>query len=45
MNKPQELTMAEWKEIMQLPVVRLSWDVQDDDTPEQFAEMAYQPVV
>ena len=41
MNKPQELSIAEWKELMQLAVVRESWGLQDDDSPEQFAEMAY----
>jgi hypothetical protein len=33
--------MAEWKELMQLSVVRESWGIEDDETPEQFAEMAY----
>jgi hypothetical protein len=40
MNKPQEISMKEWKEIMQLPVVRDSWGL-DDETPEEFANMAY----
>ena len=41
MNKPQELSTAEWKELMQLPVVRESWGIEDDETPEQFSELAY----
>jgi hypothetical protein len=40
MNKPQEISMKEWKEIIQLPVVRESWGL-DDETPEQFADMVY----
>ncbi len=32
--------MAEWKELMQLPVVRESWGL-ENETPEQFADMAY----
>jgi hypothetical protein len=40
MNKPQEISMKEWEEIMQLPVVRESWGL-DDETPEQFADMVY----
>src|ERR1700733_11633982 len=41
MNKPQELSIAEWKELMELSVVRDSWGIQNDETPEQFADMAY----
>ncbi len=26
---------------MQLPVVRESWGIEDNETPEQFADMAY----
>lgn len=33
--------MAEWKELMQLSVVRESWGLQEDETSEQFADMAY----
>jgi hypothetical protein len=40
MNKPQEMSMAEWKEVMQLQEVREAWGLQDE-TPEQFADMAY----
>ena len=41
MNQPHELSIAEWKEIMQLPEVREAWGLADDDTPEDFADMAY----
>jgi hypothetical protein len=41
MNKPQEMSIAEWKEVMQLPEVRESWGIQDHETPEQFADIAY----
>jgi hypothetical protein len=41
MNKPQELSIAEWKELMQFPVIRESWGIEDDETPEQFADMVY----
>jgi hypothetical protein len=41
MNKPQELSLAEWKEIMELPVVKESWGLADSETPETFADMAY----
>ncbi|HLZ16281.1 MAG TPA: hypothetical protein VKQ08_04550 [Cyclobacteriaceae bacterium] len=40
MNKPQEISMAEWKEIIELPVIRESWGL-DKETPEQFADMVY----
>ena len=40
MNKPIELTLAEWKEISQLPVVREGWGL-EDETPEEFAALAY----
>jgi hypothetical protein len=41
MNKPQELSTAEWKEIMQLPVIKESWGIEENETPEQLADMAY----
>jgi len=41
MNKPQEISIAEWKEIMQMPVIRESWGLEEDETPEEFADMVY----
>jgi hypothetical protein len=40
MNKPLEISLAEWKEIMQMPEIRESWGI-ENETPEQFAEMVY----
>ena len=40
MNKPQEISPAEWKEIIQVPAVRESWGL-EDETPEEFADMVY----
>lgn len=40
MNKPQDISIAEWKEIMQLPVIKESWGL-EGETPEQFADMVY----
>ena len=40
MNKPQEISIAEWKEIMQLPEVHEAWGL-EDETPEEFADMVY----
>jgi hypothetical protein len=41
MNKPLEISIEEWKEIMQMPAIRESWGINDDETPEQFADMVY----
>ena len=41
MNKPHELSTAEWREIMQVPEVREAWGLQDDETPEEFSDIAY----
>jgi hypothetical protein len=41
MNKPLEISIAEWKEIMQVPAIRESWGIEDDETPEQFSDMVY----
>ena len=38
MNKLQDISLAEWKEIIQVPVIRESWGL-DKETAEQFAEM------
>jgi hypothetical protein len=40
MNKPLEISPAEWKELMQVPEIRESWGI-DGETPEEFADMAY----
>ena len=41
MNKPQELSIKEWKELMELPVIRESWGLEDGETPEEFASVVY----
>ena len=41
MNKPQEISIAEWDEIMQLPVIRESWGLDGSESPEQFADIVY----
>jgi hypothetical protein len=40
MNKPLEISIDEWIEIMQVPEIRESWGIQDE-TPEEFADMVY----
>jgi hypothetical protein len=40
MNKPLEISIDEWKEIMQVPEIRESWGI-EDETPEQFADLVY----
>ena len=40
MNKPHEISMKEWKQIMRIPTIRKSWGL-EDETPEQFADMVY----
>lgn len=41
MNKPQEISLPEWKELMQVSEIKESWGLGDDETPEQFADMVY----
>lgn len=41
MNKPQEISIEEWKELMQVSEVKESWGLEDDETPENFADMVY----
>lgn len=40
MNKPLEISLDEWKEIMQVPEVRESWGL-ENETPEEFANLVY----
>lgn len=41
MNKPLEISIEEWKELMEMPEIRESWGIEGDETPEQFADMVY----
>lgn len=40
MNTPKELSIEEWKEVMEIPAIRESWGL-SDETPGEFAEMVY----
>jgi len=40
MNKPLEISIAEWQKIMATPYISEIWGL-TDETPEQFAEMVY----
>jgi hypothetical protein len=40
-NKPIEISLPEWKEIMQVPEVKESWGLEGGETPGQFADMVY----
>ena len=41
MNKPKEISMKEWEALMQVPAIRESWGLEDDETSEQFSDMVY----
>jgi hypothetical protein len=40
MNVPHRISIPEWQEIILVPEIRQSWGL-EDETPEQFAQMAY----
>jgi hypothetical protein len=40
-TKPFPLTPAEWKEIMTVEVIRESWGIEDDTSPDKFASQVY----
>jgi hypothetical protein len=39
--RPHLLSPKEWAELVQVPEIRESWGIEDDETPEQFAAMVY----
>ncbi len=39
-NKPEDISLAEWREIMQVQEVKESWGLADE-TPEEFAANVY----
>jgi hypothetical protein len=41
MHKPQEISIEEWKTIMQVPAIREAWGIEGTETPEEFADMVY----
>jgi hypothetical protein len=40
MNKPQEISLTEWEEIIWVPEVRESWGL-NNEAPEEFASSVY----
>ena len=40
MHKPQEISLAEWREIIAVPMVREIWGL-SDETAEDFADQVY----
>jgi hypothetical protein len=40
-NRPLEISLSEWQEIMQVPEVHDGWGLNNDESPEQVAEMIY----
>jgi hypothetical protein len=41
MNKPMEINIEEWVEIMKVPEVQRVWDINYGDIPEAFASQMY----
>jgi hypothetical protein len=41
MNKPMEISLPEWEDIIALPGIRESWGLDDQTTAESFASQAY----
>jgi len=39
-NKPEDISLAEWREIMEVQEVKESWGL-TDETPEEFAANVY----
>jgi hypothetical protein len=40
-TKPYPLSLAEWKEIMEVPVIRESWGFDGHEQPTEFAAQVY----
>jgi hypothetical protein len=40
MNQPIDISLSEWEEIMQLPIVREGWGL-TDETPAEFSSNVY----
>jgi hypothetical protein len=40
-NRPETLSEAEWKELMEIPAIRESWGLEPDATVEDFAVQVY----
>jgi hypothetical protein len=40
-TRPHMLSTAEWNELMAIPEIRESWDLEANETPEHFAKQVY----
>jgi hypothetical protein len=40
-TRPHPLSPEEWAELIQVPEIRESWGIEEDEAPEQFAQMVY----
>ena len=40
MNKPLEISLDEWREIMEIPLIQERWNI-EDLTPQEFADCIY----
>ena len=41
MNQPLPISLAEWKEIIEIDAIREMWGLEKDTTPEEFSDMVY----
>ncbi|HEX3799306.1 MAG TPA: hypothetical protein VH413_11440 [Verrucomicrobiae bacterium] len=41
MNKPYEISLSEWHEIIQMPEIRDAWGLEPEETLENFCSMVY----
>ena len=41
MNKPFEISLAEWEEIMQVPIVKETWNADEELTAAELASCIY----
>jgi hypothetical protein len=41
MNRPQEISLAEWEEIRALPYIGQIWGLTEDETTEWFSSLVY----
>ena len=41
MNRPQEISLAEWEEIRALPYISQIWGLTEDETTEWFSSQVY----
>lgn len=41
MNTPQEISLAEWQEIMAIPYISQIWGLTEDETADWFSSLVY----